>query len=153
MDDRKEARFRELIADDFPAMDGAVELIRDLRDAGFKLALGSSGPPANVELVMARLGEPLAFSAVVTGLDVSRGKPDPQVFRLAAERLGTDTARCAVVEDAPSGIAAATAAGMTSIALLSTGRHEHDFADPAPDLIVRSLRELSADRIARLLGN
>jgi beta-phosphoglucomutase len=47
MDDRKEARFRELIADDFPAMDGALELIRDLRDAGFKMALGSSGPTSS----------------------------------------------------------------------------------------------------------
>jgi beta-phosphoglucomutase len=152
MDDRKEARFRELIADEFPAMDGAVELIRDLQSAGFRLALGSSGPPANVELVLARLGMPLAFSAVVTCVDVTRGKPDPQVFQVAAERLGADAARCAVIEDAPTGIAAAHAAGMTSIALLSTGRRESDFADTAPDLVVHSLRELSAARISGLLA-
>jgi beta-phosphoglucomutase len=151
MDDRKEARFRELIAADFPAMDGAVELIADLRAAGFLLAVGSSAPPRNVALVLDRLGLPSAFSSVVTGADVARGKPDPQVFHLAADRLGVNAARCAVIEDAPAGILAANAAGMTSIALISTGRRESDFADAAPDLVVPSLRDLSAARIRDLL--
>ena len=147
---RKEERFRELIASDYPAMDGAAELIARLREAGFVLALGSSGPPENVELTLSHFGRGVFF-AVVTGADVARGKPDPQVFELAAARLGVEAASCAVIEDAPAGISAARAAAMTSIALVSTGRRASDFEDVAPDLVVGSLRELTAPRIRAML--
>jgi len=148
-DRRKEALYRELVERDFPAMDGATELIRELSAAGFKLAVGSSGPPENVALAVDRLKAGQLFNALITGRDVQRGKPDPQVFLLAADRMGVSPANCAVVEDAPVGIAAANAAGMASIALLSTG---HTAASvQAAKLIVNSLRELSPERIAELI--
>ena len=140
IDDRKEALYRDIIRKDFPAMDGAVELIDALRDAGFRLAVGSSGPPENIALSTELLGRASSFDVVVTGRDVTRGKPDPQVFLLAAERLGIAPARCAVVEDAPAGVAAANAAGMASVALLGTAPREK-LADAR--LVVASLRELS----------
>jgi beta-phosphoglucomutase len=149
-DRRKEALYREIVARDFPAMDGAIELIQDLHGAGFRLAVGSSGPPENVALAVERLGAGPYFDALVTGRDVTRGKPDPQVFLLGAERLGVVPANCAVIEDAPVGIAAANSAGMTSIALLSTGHTVESVT--AARVVVRSLRELSASRIADLIG-
>ena len=151
MDARKEQCYRELIAERFPAMDGAVELVRTLHAAGWRLAVASSGPPENVHLVLDRLGARDAFEAVVTGRDVQRGKPDPQVFTLAAGRLGVPPARCVVVEDAPLGVAAAHAGGMPAVALLSTGRDAGDFADVQPELVVSSLRELDPERLASLL--
>ena len=90
------------------------------------------------------------FGAVVTGSDVTRGKPDPQVFLLAAGRLGIPPARCAVVEDAPPGIAAAKAAGMTAVGLASTGRTRQSLA--AADLVVDALAELTPERIRDLIG-
>lgn len=149
-DRRKEALYREMVEHDFPAMDGARELIVELHAAGFKLAVGSSGPPENVALALDNLGVRNLFHATVTGLDVTRGKPDPEVFLVAAQRLGIEPRHCAVIEDAPVGIAAANAAGMTSIALLSTGHTRERSA--AARLIVESLRELSAARIDRLIG-
>ncbi len=149
-DRRKEALYREIVARDFPAMDGAGKLLRDLHESGFRLAVGSSGPPENVALAVERLGAGPYFDALITGRDVTRGKPDPQVFLVAAERLGVAPANCAVVEDAPVGIAAANAAGMASIALLSTGHTAESVADAR--LIVRSLRELSPARIAGLIA-
>jgi beta-phosphoglucomutase-like phosphatase (HAD superfamily) len=74
-------------------------------------------------------------------MDVTRGKPDPQVFVLAAERLAVPPRRCAVVEDAPLGIAAAKAAGMASVGLVSTGRTREGLAQA--DLVVDSLAEVS----------
>src|SRR5215475_3477740 len=74
LDDRKEALFR-------------VELIDGLAADGFLMAVGSSGPPENVALCLEKLGPRAKIGAVVTGADVSRGKPDPQVFQLAASRL------------------------------------------------------------------
>lgn len=149
-DRRKEALYREIVAADFPAMDGAAELIQALHGAGFKLAVGSSGPPENVALAVEKLGAERFLQARVTGGDVTRGKPDPQVFLLAAERLGVPPERCAVVEDAPVGLAAANAAGMASIALLSTGHTEDSVF--AARLIVRSLRELTPQRVAVLIA-
>ena len=87
LDDLKEAYYRDIVRVDFPAMDGAVELIDALSAAGIQLAVGSSGPPENVELVLDKLERAEKFSASVTGMDVTRGKPDPQVFQIAAERM------------------------------------------------------------------
>ncbi len=153
IDDRKEALYREIVAGDFPAMDGAVQLIDSLTASGFTLAMGSSGPPENLELALERLNRREAFSAVVSGRDVQRGKPDPEVFLLAAARLGVPPERCVVIEDAPAGIQAAQAGGMACVALLSRGRRASDFAVLQPNLVVRSLREMSPRQIQSLLDD
>lgn len=149
LDDRKEAAFRRIIEHSFPAMPGAASLLGDLQSAGFRLGVGSSGPPENVALVVERLGAEDRFSAIVTGMDVTRGKPNPQVFLLAAERMGLPPARCAVVEDAPVGVKAANSAGMVSIGLASTGRTPESLSEA--DLVVAKLGELSPRRIAQLI--
>jgi len=150
LDDRKEALYRRIVSEDFPTMDGAPELLEALHRDGFVLAVGSSGPPENVELALDRLGKRELVAAAVTGADVTRGKPDPQVFLIAAGRLAASPAECAVVEDAPDGVRAARAAGMAVVALLSTGRRESDFEEARPDLIVASLRELSPEILRAL---
>lgn len=149
LDEKKEAAFRRIIETDFPAMPGAHSLLRRLHDAGFALAVGSSGPPENVALVLEKLGVGELFGAVVTGMDVSRGKPDPQVFLIAAERLRMPPERCAVIEDAPAGIAAARAAGMASIGLTSTGRTAESLS--AAQLVVGSLEQLSPELLRELI--
>ena len=150
LDEKKEAAFRRIIEADFPAIPGVSSLLEDLHAAGFALAVGSSGPPENVDLVLNRLGAGGLFQAVVTGMDVTRGKPDPQVFLIAAERLNVPPRRCAVVEDAPAGVAAANAAGMASIGLTSTGRTAESLS--AAHLIVGSLAELSAELLRGLIN-
>jgi beta-phosphoglucomutase len=140
-DERKEADYREIIAVDFPHMPGAKELLVTLDKDGFKLAVGSSGPPENVEMVLNKLDARQLFGAAITGRDVTRGKPDPQVFLLAAERLGVPPARCVVVEDARPGILAAHAAGMKAVGVVSTGRVHADL--DIADRIVSSLEELA----------
>jgi beta-phosphoglucomutase len=150
LDDRKEAAFRRMIESDFPTMPGVGELLRSLHDAGFRLAVGSSGPPENVRMVLDRLGARDLFDAVVTGEDVTRGKPDPEVFLIAAKRLGVPPGRCAVIEDAPPGIAAANAAGMASVGLVSTGRKPKDLV--AAGIVVRSLGELSPQVLRDLIA-
>jgi HAD superfamily hydrolase (TIGR01509 family) len=150
LDGRKEAFYREILRENFPAMDGATELIQALAASNFRLAIGSSGPPENVALVVELLTGSEHFSATVTGADVTHGKPDPQVFLIAAERLGVPPARCAVVEDAVHGITAAKRAGMTAIALTGTVQRA-ELA--AADAVVDSLRQLSPERIGALIGS
>jgi len=151
IDDRKEALYRDLVRVDFPSMAGAVQLIDALRAAGFLLGVGSSAPPANVELTLDCLGRRDAFAAIVTGRDVTRGKPDPQVFLLGAERLGVPPRRCVVIEDAPAGVRAAAAAGTVPVALLGTAPAE-TLAEAGAVRVVRTLDELSPELLARLIG-
>jgi beta-phosphoglucomutase len=149
LDAQKEAAFRRIISRDFPAMPGAGKLLADLRAAGFALAIGSSGPPENVALVLEKLCAGSLFGAVVTGMDVTRGKPDPQVFLLAAQRLGVPPARCVVIEDAAPGVDAAHAAGMRCVGLVSTGRTPQELS--AADMVVCSLAELSPQLLRQLI--
>ena len=151
LDDRKESLYRELVKDVFPAMDGAAELIDALHADGFALAMGSSGPPENVQLAMERLGRRNRFGAAISGMDVKHGKPAPDIFVTAAQRLNAPPARCVVIEDAPPGVQAARAAGMRCIVLLSKGRHRDDFIDQPPDAFVDSLRQITPASVTRLL--
>jgi beta-phosphoglucomutase len=137
------------LAGSFPELDGAGELIDHLYAAGFKIGVGSSGPPGNVDLAIDKLARREKVSGVVTGRDVTKGKPHPQVFLLAAERIGVPPARCCVLEDAPAGIAAAHAAGMKCIAVTSTGRTRAEQHEA--DWIVASLREVTPERVRKLI--
>ncbi len=143
MDDVKEKLFRDMIENDFPIMPGIMQLLADLKRDGFKIAVGSSGPRDNVETVVDKMQARAYFGTLVSGNDVLRGKPDPAIFLLAAERLGIPPERCAVVEDAPPGIEAAHAAGMVAVGLLSTGRKPADLVEA--EKTVRSLSELTPD--------
>ena len=137
LDDRKEALYRDMVRGKVPEMAGATALVRALHERGLKLAIGSSGPRENILLVREELKLSEFMPTYVCGADVKRGKPAPDVFLLAAEQLGVASKNCAVVEDAPAGIAAANTAGMLSIALTST----HDaaaFTDA--DAVVDSLQ-------------
>lgn len=147
--ERKETLFRDSIAARFPVMPGGRPLLASLRSSGWSLAVGSSAPPENVRLAVRGLEAAELFHAIVTGDDVRHGKPDPEVFLLAAGRLGVEPRRCVVVEDAPAGIEAARRAGMASIGLASKGRTRADLADA--DLVVESLDALDPTTFSRLL--
>lgn len=148
-DAEKEAAFREIVATDYPWMAGAKHLLETLHLAGFQLALGSSGPPENVELALEKLNKPGWIGAAVTGADVLRGKPDPEVFQLAARTLAVAPADCVVIEDAPAGIQAANAAGMFSVALVSTGHTRSEVVEA--NWIIEQLDEISPEIISAWL--
>ena len=149
LDQRKESFYREILRTSFPEMHGAARLIDVLAEAGFLLAVGSSGPLENVQLVLDRVDPHHHIRAVVSGEDVTQGKPDPQVFQLAAQRLRIASDRCVVVEDAPPGVAAAHAAGMRCVALVSTGRTSEQLHEA--DLVVHDLTELSPHCLRQLI--
>lgn len=121
-DEEKELLYRELISRNFPHMPGAARLINELAAAGIPMAIGSSGPPKNVAAALAGLNASHIIHTIITGADVVRGKPHPDVFLKAAAGLGLPPARCVVLEDAPVGIEAALAAGARCLGIVSRGR-------------------------------
>jgi beta-phosphoglucomutase len=143
LDDEKEAIFREIITESFPAMPGAAQCVRELHGAGILIALGSSGPPENIHLVSEALGITDLLSAVVTGRDVTAGKPDPEVFLIASQRLGIAPMHCAVVEDAPAGIEAAIAANMMAIGFPSKGRTRAELSNAGAQTTAPRLTDIA----------
>jgi len=147
-DDRKEEIYREIIRDEAPVMNGVGPLLNSLYEAGFSLAIGSSGPPENVAAVMSVIPESKLFDAVVDGKAVTHGKPAPDIFLTAAERLGLPPQACLVVEDAGVGIEAARQAGMAVAALVGTS----DRAGLASaDFVMDSLSELTPEKARQLV--
>src|SRR5205823_1729561 len=93
------------------------------------------------------------FQAVVSMEDTQRGKPDPQVFLVAASKLGVVPARCVVFEDAPAGVQAAKAGGMKGVAVSFVGHHsEEKLRQAGADLVVKTLEQVSVAAVRRLLG-
>ena len=144
---RKEQLYRDLAADRLTPLPGALELLADLRREGIAIAVGSSGPLANVELILRILKISEQFAALSTGDEVTHGKPHPEVFLKAAHKLGRAPADCVVIEDAPQGIEAARRAGMKVLAVTSS----HPAGELAADRVVESLTEVRASTLRQLV--
>lgn len=118
--DQKEACYRDVVRGRLALMDGVPELLDGLTSSGVRLAIGSSGPRPNLELTVESCGLTGRFAAIVALEDIDQGKPDPQVFLLAAQRAGVAPCRAVVFEDATVGIRAAKAAGMRAVGVTTT---------------------------------
>ncbi len=149
LDDEKEDLYRQIIATEFPEMPHARALIHNLHQIGWHIALGSSGPVENVNLAIEKLGIQDQIQAAISGNDVSCGKPDPEVFLIAAERIQVPVKNCVVIEDATHGIEAARAAGMKSIGFVSRGRTKEELK--SADLLIDHLEQVTPELLMSLL--
>ena len=115
--EEKNDTYRELLKNMSPAdlTDEVKNTLIELRNRGYKLTIGSSSK--NTKFILERIGLGDFFDAIADGTDITRSKPDPEVFLCSAKKIGMEPADCAVVEDAKAGIQAARAAGMTALAL------------------------------------
>lgn len=139
----KEHLFRQLIRErGLSPLPGAREWILQLSRRGWQQAIASSAPRENVETVLSVLDVASHFQAIASAEDVTAGKPDPQVFLIAASRVHTSPSKCIVVEDAVGGIEAARRAGMRCVGVRQT---------LSADVTVSSLTELPADTFSSLL--
>jgi beta-phosphoglucomutase len=138
--ERKEVLFRSLIeAEGLRMQKGARELVEHLHALGFRQAIASSAPPANIDLIVRLMDVRGCFDAVVSSEEVVHGKPAPDIVLRAAERLHLQPRDLVVLEDAPAGVAAGKAAGCRVIAIASTFSPEHL---TAADLIVHSFADV-----------
>lgn len=149
--DRKESYYRAEAKKGLNLLPGVRALVDALTQAGFRQAIGSSAPRNNIELILEMTHVAGHVQAIVSMEDTQRGKPDPQVFLLAAERLGIDPARCVVIEDAPVGVQAAKAGGMRCVAVTCAGHHPAEkLRNAGADLVTPTLERVDVRRIRSL---
>lgn len=146
--DAKEMLYRQQVRQrGIESLPGVFDWVQRLHAQGWRQAIASAAPRANVETILEVLRCTDCFEVIVSAEDVHRGKPDPEVFLVAANKLGVAPERCIVVEDAPHGIEAARAAGMQSIGVGPAGRSLN------ADLVVQSLDQLAPNAFDSLLGS
>ena len=144
----KETLYRQLVREHGIApLRGASEWVNLLHRQGWGQAIASAAPRANIETILDVLQASQCFQAIVSADDVHRGKPDPEVFLIAATKLGVAPEHCIVVEDALHGVEAARAAGMKSIGVSQNGKHL------PTDIVVPSLDLLEENAFDNLLLN
>jgi len=142
----KEELYRDLIRKHGIApLPGVASWLARLHAQGWRQAIASSAPRRNIEVILEALGSARCFEGIVSAEDVSRGKPDPEVYLAAAARLGASPERCVVVEDAATGIDGARRAGMRSIGVSRNGAHLR------ADVVVQSLELLDTNAFEALL--
>jgi beta-phosphoglucomutase len=151
---RKEDYYKKAAqAEGVSLLPGARQLLEDLHEAGFLQAIGSSAPLGNLDLILGLTDTRPFFKAIVSMEDTQRGKPDPQVFQVAASRLAVSPARCLVMEDAVAVVQAAKAGGMRCIAVRFVPHHsEEKLRLAGADVIVDSLEKVSVETVQRLLA-
>ena len=145
----KEENYRQRVAQNIKPLSGAIELIASLKEHGVKMAIASSAPMENIQLVTRGLAVNNYFQVIVWGREVTEGKPSPQAFLLAAKRLEVEPKNCVVIEDAVVGVTAAKRAGMKCLAVTNTHPEKSLMA---ADLVVDTLETISVDGLARLFN-
>lgn len=148
--EEKEAIYRELYRPHLQAAPGLFTFLNTLKAANVSLAVGTSAPISNVYFTLDGLPLRPYFDAVVDASMVQHGKPDPEIYLKAAERVGVAPAQCVVFEDAFAGIEAGLRAGMKVVALATTHTRS-ELADSGASLIVDNFDGLTVDTVRGLV--
>jgi len=144
---RKAIHYQDLLRASLRAMDGAQALLNRLA-GNMRIGLASSSYRDAIDGVIHGLGIANYFDAIVSGLDVARVKPAPDIFLEAAHRLGVEPGECAVLEDAEKGVLAAYAAGMRCVAVPNDFTQDHDFSKAT--YVCSSLNDVTVNLLRNL---
>ena len=147
----KEAIYREIYAPTITPQPGLLTLLEALKTNDILCAVGSSGYRLNVNFVLEKCDVERYFTAVVAGDEVTRCKPDPEIYLTAATKLGLRPEECIVFEDAEAGIEAAKRAGMKVIALATTFSREF-LENTDADYIINDFRDIDIALLRSIHG-
>lgn len=150
--DKKETIYRQVFRPYLRAIAGLPGFLEQARRLGVPLALATSAGKVNIEYTLTGTGLKAYFDVLVGGEEVQHGKPDPEIFLMAAQRLGIPPQRCLVFEDALLGVEAACRAGMKAIAITTTIPAK-DFVGVCPVLEIASdFLDLQPEQVIRLFN-
>ena len=145
----KESLFREIYQHHVDPIPGFMEFFQELKKQGLKTGVATSAPFANLELIGGRLNLFPHLNSALASEQVTKHKPDPEVYLKTAQNISVEPSGCIVFEDSFSGISAAKNAGMKVVGVLSS--HSIDELPPC-DLYIENYEELEVDLVLSLLG-
>lgn len=122
--EEKEIIYKDLYRPHISPRPGLLSFLEKTRAHGLQISLGTAGDMGNVDFALGGLGMHHFFEKIVSAEDVSHGKPNPEVFLKAAEKLGLAPEHCVVFEDSETGLEAAHRAGMSAVAVATSGFFE-----------------------------
>ena len=138
-------------ASELKLVDGFANFLAEIDAAGLPMAIASSGSRKRVEAMLKNFDLHGRFHTIVTGDDANRGKPDPDLFQLAASKLRIDATQILVCEDAVSGVLAARTAGMKCLAIAANGRRAK-LKEAGADLVVEDFTQVRLDDVKRIFS-
>ena len=148
LEDEKESMFREIYKDKVETIPHYLQFLDELKSRGFKTAVATSAPRANLDLIVNALKIEDKMDSMMASQDVQNHKPDPEVYLKSAERVGVSPSDCVVFEDSFSGVTAGLNAGMKVVGVLSS----HTKAQLPPcNFYINDYSEVNADKILELL--
>ncbi|GAA4404388.1 beta-phosphoglucomutase family hydrolase [Nibrella viscosa] len=140
--EEKEEIYREMYRANLQPTPGLISFLEELKHNQVPMAVGTSAPVSNISFTLDGIQVRSYFDTVVDASMITRGKPDPEIYLTAAERLGIPPERCVVFEDAFSGIEAGLRAGMRVVALATTHTRE-ELTNTGASLIIADFREIN----------
>jgi HAD superfamily hydrolase (TIGR01509 family) len=149
LEDEKEGMFREIYKDKVETIPHYLEFLSELKSRGFKTAVATSAPRANLDLIISALNISDKMDSMLSSEDVKFHKPNPEVYLKSAERVGVAPSDCIVFEDSFSGVTAALNAGMKVVGVLST--HTKQQLPPC-DFYINDYSEVNVEKILELLN-
>ena len=148
--EEKEAIYRDLYASELAPTRGLIEFLTSLKTHNVPMAVGTSAPVSNIAFTLDGTGIRSYFSAIVDASMIHSGKPDPEIYLTAAQRVGISPERCVVFEDAFSGIEAGLRAGMAVVALATTHTRDELITTKA-QLIIDDFTQLTYEGLVNLV--
>lgn len=146
--DEKEQMFRDRFDPNSAFLPGIKEFLKELNNKGIRTAIATSAPCENAEFILSELKIKDYFSVILDSSDVDKGKPEPQVYLKAAERLGFPASQCIVFEDSLAGVEAGVRAGAKVVGVTSTHAAE-ELSGCA--MVISDFLELTVDDLAGLI--
>ena len=146
--DEKESIYRKIYAPHIKPVKGLLELLENLKTQNIPMVIATSGIPVNVEFMFRHIPIKHYFKSVINSTHITHGKPHPEIYELAAKKLGLLSSQCVAFEDSVSGITSAKAAGLKTIAI-STTETNHNLKNA--DLIIKDFSEVNFELIKEIL--
>jgi beta-phosphoglucomutase len=148
LEEEKEGLFRKIYEAHVDPIAGIVPFIADLNNQGVKLGVATSAPQANLDLILSKVPIRESFGSIMASENVTKHKPDPEVYLTSARNLNVDPSQCLVFEDSFSGISAALNAGMKVVGVLTS----HTIEELPPcNLYITDYRDLSYEQVKQLV--
>jgi len=124
LEEEKELIYREFYAPFRKPLEGLVKFLKEIRSSGIKVALATSAGQGNIDFTIDGIGLRDQFDVIVGGAEVTKGKPDPEIYLLAAQKLGVNPANCWVIEDSLQGIKSGQSAGCKVVGITTSHTKE-----------------------------